>query len=57
MKNYVDKLITEELSEKDDYVKTVRDAMSFVFEIDEKLIPENSLIKEFIVGGVYESLY
>ena len=57
MKKYVDKLITAELAEKDDYVATVRDAMGVVAEINEKLIPENSLIKEFIIGGVYENLY
>lgn len=57
MKNYIDKLITVEFAKKDDYVATVRNAMGLVTEIDENLIPENSLIKEFIVGGVYENLY
>ena len=57
MKKYVEKLITAELAGADDYVATVRDAMSVVAGIDEKLIPENSLIKEFVVGGIYESLY
>lgn len=57
MKKYIDKLVTIELAEKDDYVAAVSNAMRTVTEIDEGLIPENSLIKEFIVGGVYENLY
>lgn len=57
MTSFVKKLITNELAESKPYAKTVLDALSVVAEIDPHLVPENSLIKEFIPGGIYENLY
>lgn len=57
MREYCEKLITKSLALKEPYAKIVLDAVSRVVKIDEKLIPENSLIKEFIPGGIYESIY
>lgn len=57
MRPFVKKLISAELANEDAYAKTVRDALLSVFPIDLNLVPENSLIREFVPGGIYESLY
>ncbi len=57
MKKYVLKLISEELAERDDYARTVKRFAEAVLPIDEHAVPENSLIREFIPGGIYEDLY
>ena len=57
MKGFAKKLISSELAEKEPYAEAVRYALSVVTEIDHKLVPQNSLIREFIPGGIYESLY
>lgn len=57
MRKFVLNLISEELAEEDVYAKTVRNALSFVYPIDISLVPESSLIREFIPGGIYENLY
>ncbi len=50
-------LITPALAEREPYVMTVLDALSLVLPMDEALVPENSLIREFISGGIYNHLY
>ena len=57
MKPYAEKLISDELAKNNSYASTVIKALRQVALVDEKLIPEDSLIREFIPGGKYESLY
>lgn len=57
MAPFAKKLITRELAEKNGYAGTVYRAIELITPIDAHLVPENSLIKEFIPGGIYESLY
>ena len=57
MKPYAEKLLTDDITASDSYAMTVKRALDSVVEIDDKLVPENSLIKEFLPGGVYEHLY
>ncbi len=57
MRPFVLKLISEELANDDAYAKTVRDALFAVAPIDLSSVPETSLIREFVPGGIYERLY
>ena len=57
MRPFALKLITEELAEKEPYAKTVLNAIKRAEPIDINLVPEDSLIREFIPGGKYEHLY
>ena len=57
MKGFAKNLISEKLAAADPYADAVRYALSVVTEIDHKLVPEDSLIREFIPGGIYEALY
>lgn len=57
MAPFAKRLITQDLAKKNEYAAIVLEALSKIKEIDAHLVPENSLIKEFIPGGKYESLY
>ena len=57
MKPFADELLTEELAEREPYVAAVVDALRIIEPIDIDLVPENSLIREFVPGGIYEHLY
>lgn len=57
MKSYAEKLLTDDVTSADSYAMTVKRALDSVVEIDDSLVPENSLIKEFLPGGIYENLY
>ena len=57
MKRFALRLLTEELASEVEYVRIIRDAMLKVEELDEALVPENSLIREFISGGTYHKIY
>ncbi len=57
MASFAKKLISNELEEKNLYAKTVASALRKITPIDAHLVPENSLIREFIPGGIYEELY
>lgn len=57
MRPYVLKLISDELAESDGFARTVRSAMKLTHAIDEELVPDASLIREFIEGGKYEEFY
>ena len=57
MRPFVEELISKELASEDLYAKTVRDALLSVEPCDISLVPESSLIREFVPGGIYESLY
>ena len=57
MRTFVEKLISEELAGESDYANTVRAAILTVEPINLSLVPETSLIREFVPGGIYEELY
>lgn len=41
----------------DEYAAAVKHALDLTEEVPEALVPDTSLIREFIPGGIYESLY
>ncbi len=57
MKPFVEALVTDALLEKSELVKTVLSASNLAEPIDISLVPETSLMKEFVPGGIYEDLY
>lgn len=57
MRKYAEALISDELAEKSEYANTVLSALRLAEPIDEAKVPEDSLIREFIVGGIYEEFY
>ena len=57
MRRFVEELISLELSTRDPYAKTVLEAAIKAEPLDISLVPETSLIREFIPGGKYEALY
>ncbi len=57
MKKYVEQLITPDLAERDDYAGEVLSAIKEIVSIDEELVPQTSLIREFINEGKYEEFY
>ncbi len=57
MKDFALNLISDELAEKNPYAKTVKRALLASVSAPESMIPQDSLIREFIPGGIYESLY
>lgn len=57
MKPYAETLLTEEVAQRSEYAAVVRDSLRHIATVDEELIPDNSLIREFIPGGIYEHLY
>ena len=57
MASFAKKLITPKLEASDPYAAVVISALRRVVEIDPHLVPTNSLIREFIPGGIYEHLY
>ncbi len=57
MKPFAMKLLPDELMQKSEFLNTVKVFLDKVESIDEKYLPQNSLIREFIIGGMYEHLY
>ncbi len=57
MKKHVQGLVFDEDVSSDFIVKTVKAALAITEDIDEALVPENSLIREFISGGIYHEIY
>ncbi len=57
MKPFAEKLLTEEVCKSSQYARTVASAMSKMISLPETIVPEDSLIREFIPGGIYEHLY
>ena len=51
MRPFVEGLISEELSSSEPYIKTVLNAAKSVPRIPSELVPESSLIREFIPIG------
>ncbi len=57
MRPFVETLISDELAEKDNYARIVLNAIKQCEPVEERLVPEDSLIREFIPGGKYEDIY
>ena len=57
MRPFALRLISEEFAEREPYAKTVLNAIKRVEPVDINLVPQDSLIREFIPGGKYEHLY
>lgn len=57
MRPFAEDLISEELAERDPYARTVLEAVRSARPISIDIVPETSLIREFIPGGKYESVY
>lgn len=57
MRSFVESLISDELAEKNSYAATVLKAAREVEPMSIDLVPDDSLIREFIPGGKYEALY
>ncbi len=57
MMPYAKRLISPGLAERSDYAKTVLSAISLAEPVEEDLVPQDSLIREFITGGIYEEFY
>lgn len=57
MKDFALKLIDEDLASENQYARTVKRALTASVSVPESLVPEDSLIREFIPGGIYEALY
>jgi uridine kinase len=57
MRRFAERLISAELAAKNEYAGIVLRALSMAEPIDEALVPRDSLIREFITGGIYEEFY
>lgn len=57
MKPYAMKLLTPDVREESEYANIVASALMRLPDIHDSLVPEDSLIREFIPGGIYEHLY
>lgn len=57
MANFVLELISDELASSNTYAGEVKRAAKTAYPIPESLVPKNSLIREFIPGGMYEHKY
>ena len=57
MRSFAEAQITQEVAEENDYARIVLSAIKLVLPISYELVPEDSLIREFLPGGVYEHLY
>ncbi len=57
MRNFVLEMITEELASREPYAAEILRAARRTVAVDASLVPDDSLIREFIPGGIYEHLY
>lgn len=57
MRSFAQRLISSELASREEYAAKVLDAINRVVALDAHIVPETSLIREFIPGGKYEALY
>lgn len=57
MKPYAMKLLTDDVRRDSEYADIVARALLELPEIPDSLVPQDSLIREFIPGGIYEHLY
>ena len=57
MRQFIEQLISDSFAASDAYAATVLKAARMIEEIPLSLVPETSLIREFVPGGKYEALY
>ena len=57
MRRFAEKLISPSLAKENEYAGIVLSALTKISPIKASLVPENSLIREFITGGIYEEFY
>ena len=57
MRPFAEKLLTDDVCDRSPYAKTVKCALDKMPSWDSEVVPKNSLIREFIPGGIYEHLY
>lgn len=57
MKPYADRLLTEEVTRESEYARVVHAAFSESVSVSCSLLPDTSLLREFIPGGIYEDIY
>ena len=57
MRPFVEALVTEPLIRDSFLIRVVVDAVRAAEPLDISLVPEDSLMKEFVPGGIYEHLY
>ena len=57
MRKFAEALISPELAKRDEYAGVVLRALSLAEPIAESLVPRDSLLREFITGGIYEEFY
>ncbi len=57
MRPFAEQLINDELAEREEYARIVKKALTSVEKIPLSFVPENSLIREFVPGGIYEDIY
>ena len=57
MRSFAERLISAELAAREEYAGIVLDAITRVHPLGADLVPDTSLIREFIPGGKYEALY
>ncbi len=57
MKPFAEKLLTKEVCKSSSYANVVASVLKRIDPLPEKIVPDDSLIREFISGGIYEHLY
>lgn len=57
MRNRALEILTNSAVKDDEYVQTVIKGLKRIKPIDISLVPDTSLIREFVAGGAYENLY
>ncbi len=57
LKPYAEMLLTKDVCEHSGYANTVAVALAKIPALESSIVPETSLIREFIPGGIYEDLY
>lgn len=57
LKPFADELLTEDIVNASPYARTVKSALAKIPALPSDIVPDSSLIREFIPGGIYEELY
>lgn len=57
LRPFAEPLLAAENAPRTEYTNAVRAAMAAFAPLSERLVPDTSLLREFIPGGVYEALY
>ena len=57
LRPFAERLLAADDAPRIDYTQKVGQALSAFPPLSEKLVPDSSLLREFIPGGVYEAFY